>query len=342
MKADSYIDFRSDTVTKPCKKMLETISLEGIGDDVFGDDEITRNLEKKAANIFGFEKALFVPSGTAGNLISLMAHCQRGDEYLVGESAHMYRFEGGNGAMIGGVQPQPVPFNKFGTIDFELLKSYIKPDDPHFSNTKLLCLENTFNGYPLPSSFINEAVSFAKSNDLLIHMDGARIFNAMVKEKVDSKEYLEGFNSIMFCLSKGLGAPIGSMICGTNEFVFKARRLRKALGGGMRQTGIVASQGIYALDHNIERLKEDHDLTRYMAENLVAKVNGIKIDLDYVKTNMIFMTHNKNDSEEFSNKLKERGILIVPGNPIRLVIHKGISKNLVDETVKAISEYFSA
>ena len=242
------IDLRSDTVTRPTEKMRKIMAGAEVGDDVYGDDPTVNRLEKRAAEMTGFEDAIFATSGTQANLIGIMSHCQRGDEYIVGQLAHTYRYEAGGAAVLGSIQPQPLEFEKDSTLDLKKVEEKIKADDFHFARTRLLCLENTQGGKALPLDYLQKASSFAKSKNLKLHLDGARLFNAVVKQNVEVTEITGCFDSVSICLSKGLGAPVGSLLCGSVEFISEARKWRKMVGGGMRQTGIVAAAGLYALE----------------------------------------------------------------------------------------------
>jgi threonine aldolase len=253
------IDLRSDTVTKPTKQMREAMANAEVGDDVYGDDPTVNYLESFAADMLGTEASIFAPSGTQTNLMALLSHCQRGDEYIVGAMAHTYWYEAGGAAVLGSIQPQTIEFENNGTLALDKVEKVIKPNDVHFARTKLFCLENTKSGQIIPLDYLRDAEVCARKNKLKLHLDGARIFNASVGLNVDVKEISKHFDSISICLSKGLGAPVGSLLCGNKEFVNEARKWRKMLGGGMRQAGILAAAGIYALKNNIERLAEDHE-----------------------------------------------------------------------------------
>src|SRR4051812_43393562 len=252
------VDLRSDTVTRPSAAMRAAMAGAEVGDDVFGDDPTVIALQAKAAQMLGVEAALFFPSGTQSNLAALMSHCQRGDEYLVGQEAHTYRYEAGGGAVLASVQPQPIANRPDGTMDLVDLEAAIKPDDPHFARTRLLALENTLGGKVIARQWQADALALAKRRGLATHLDGARIFNAAVRRGAPASELCSGFDSVSACLSKGLGAPAGSVLAGKREFIGRAVRARKILGGGMRQAGIVAAAGLYALEHNVERLADDH------------------------------------------------------------------------------------
>jgi threonine aldolase len=309
-----------------------------VGDDVYGEDPTVNQLEALAAGMLGTEAALFCASGTQSNLLALLAHCERGDEYIVGQYAHTFRYEGGGAAVLGSIQPQPLDFEEDGTLDLERVSRFIKPDDPHYARTKLLCLENTHMGKVLPLSYLKEAREFADGKGLLMHLDGARVFNAAVKQGVDVREITRYFDTISCCLSKGLGAPVGSVLCGPKARIKKARRWRKLLGGGMRQAGILAAAGIYALTHNIERLKEDHENALALAEGL-ASINGLEIDPMSVQTNILF-ADIKADMNRLCGFLKEKGIIIDTANHLRLVTHLDISAKDVDYTIESFRQFF--
>ncbi|MCG8435344.1 MAG: low-specificity L-threonine aldolase, partial [Gammaproteobacteria bacterium] len=252
-----HIDLRSDTVTLPTQAMRDAMHAADVGDDVYGEDPSVNALEARMAHMAGFESALFLPSGTQSNLVALLSHCRRGDEYIVGQHAHTYRFEGGGAAVFGGIQPQPLDFEADGTLHLDKVAAAIKPDDNHFARTRLLCLENTVNGKILPLSYMQAAAEFARAHNLKLHLDGARIFNAAVALGFNLRDITQHCDSVSICLSKGLGAPVGSVLCGDRAFIEQARRWRKVAGGGMRQAGVLAAACIYALDNNVERLAED-------------------------------------------------------------------------------------
>ncbi|MDD4206100.1 MAG: low-specificity L-threonine aldolase, partial [Candidatus Delongbacteria bacterium] len=314
------IDLRSDTVTRPSEAMRKAMYEAEVGDDVYGDDPTVNRLEELGAQMLGTDAAIFATSGTQANLLALLCHCERGDEYIVGQDAHTYKYEGGGGAVLGSIQPQPVEADELGRLDFEQVKKRIKPDDFHFAKTKLLCLENTYGGRILPLDYIKEASQFAKKHELKLHLDGARVFNAAVKHGIDVKEITKHFDSIQICLSKGLGAPVGSLLCSTKEVINKARRWRKMLGGGMRQAGVIAAGGIYALENNVQRLSKDHQKAQILAKGL-SKINGIKLDINSVETNMVFIELTKNVEKDIEKFLRDRGILITGHKNIRLVTH---------------------
>lgn len=332
------IDFRSDTVTQPSKAMRQAIANAPVGDDVYSDDPTVNDLELWAAKRHGFEAALFCSSGTQANLLALMAHCERGDEYLCGQQAHNYQFEGGGAAVLGSIQPQPIENEKDGTLCFKKLAAAIKPDDAHFARTKLLSIENTINGKILPLSYLKQAREFVDQHELKLHLDGARVYNAAVALGVDITEISKHFDSMTICLSKGLGAPVGSLVLGDASLIKKARRWRKVLGGGMRQAGILAAAGKIALTENIERLADDHANTKYLAQQLT-EVDGFKVNIDHVTTNMLFAKVDKNiDQAQLVAALKEQGILISAGNPMRLVTHLDISREDIDKFIAALKK----
>ncbi len=333
------IDLRSDTVTRPSEAMRKVMYKAEVGDDVYGDDPTVNRLEALGAEMLGTESAIFASSGTQANLLALLAHCERGDEYIVGQHAHTYKYEGGGAAVLGSIQPQPLEADELGRLDLKKVKEYIKDDDDfHYAKTRLLCLENTYGGRVLPLDYIKEASAFAKKNKLKLHLDGARVFNAAVKLMIDVKEITKHFDSVQICLSKGLGAPVGSLLCSTKKTISKARRWRKVLGGGMRQAGVIAAGGIYALEHNVQRLAEDHDKAQMLAEGL-SKIDGIKLNLNSVETNMVFIELTKNVKNDIEKFLKERGILITGHKNIRLVTHLDISNKDIDKVIKAFSEF---
>ncbi len=320
------MDFRSDTVTKPTEAMRKAMAEAIVGDDVYGDDPTVNDLEQWAAERHGFEAALFTTSGTQANLLGLMAHCERGDEYLCGQQAHNYKFEAGGAAVLGSIQPQPIENNPDGTIDFAKLKAAIKPDDCHFARTKLLSLENTINGKVLPLSYLAQAREFVDANGLSLHLDGARVYNAAVALDIDVKEIAQYFDSMTICLSKGLAAPIGSLLLGNREFIAKARRIRKMVGGGMRQAGILAAAGKLALTEQVEQLKLDHSNAKLLA-NQLAELPGFSVNPEFVQTNIVFAKLDASvDIHAIAEKLQQHGITISAGNPVRFVTHKDISQ----------------
>lgn len=308
-----------------------------VGDDVFGDDPTVLRLQELAADMVGMESALFVPSGTQSNLLGLMSHCQRGDEYIVGQTAHTYRYEGGGAAVLGSIQPQPLPFQDDGTLSLGMVEEYIKPDDCHFARTKLLCLENTTSGKVLPLSYLEDARHFVDKHGLALHLDGARVFNAAVALGVDVQEITQHFDTVSVCLSKGLGAPIGSVLCGPREFIAEAHKWRKMVGGGMRQVGIIAAAGIFALQNNVERLAEDHRRAADLADGLRA-IPGF--DVYSVDTNMVMLCVSPAHHANLQAFAEEQGVLLRVGYFTRLVTHKDVSDSDIEHTIQVFSNYF--
>ena len=324
------MDFRSDTVTKPTQAMREAMYNAAVGDDVYGDDPTVNELEAFAAELAGFEAALFTTSGTQANLLGLMAHCDRGDEYLCGQQAHNYKYEAGGAAVLGSIQPQPIENNPDGTLPFDKLEAAVKPDDSHFARTRLLSLENTINGKVLPLSYLSDARDFVNKHGLKLQLDGARVFNAAAALDVPVKEISQYFDSMTICLSKGLCAPIGSLLLGDKAFIAKARRLRKMVGGGMRQAGILAAAGKLALTDQTEQLKVDHTNAQLLAQGL-AKLPGFTANPNHVQTNIVFAKLDaKIDIHAIAEKLKQKGITISPANPIRFVTHNDITEEDVN------------
>jgi threonine aldolase len=332
-----YIDLRSDTVTRPTDAMRQAMATAEVGDDVYGEDPTVNRLQELAAGMLGTEAALFVASGTQSNLLAIMAHCQRGDEYIAGQSAHCYRFEGGGAAVLGSVQPQPLEFEKDGTLDLDKVALAIKPDDPHFARSRLLCLENTQDGRVLPLDYLNKARSFSREKKLALHLDGARLANAAVSLDVPLKEISRHFDSVSLCLSKGLGAPVGSVLCGSRELIASARRWRKMLGGGMRQAGIIAAAGIIALEEGMERLAEDHANARRLAEGLAEL--GLPVDPATVQTNMVFLHLPQEECAELTLCLRVRNILVSGRGCLRLVTHRDVSAEDIETVIAACGEF---
>jgi threonine aldolase len=311
-----------------------------VGDDVYGEDPTVNRLQSLAAEMLGTEAALFATSGTQSNLLGVMSQCERGDEYIVGQRAHTYRFEGGGAAVLGSIQPQPIDFQEDGTLDLSEVARNVKPNDFHFAKTRLLCLENTQEGKVLPLDYLARASALAKQNGLSIHLDGARVFNAAVKLRVPVHEISRHFNTISFCLSKGLGAPAGSVLCGPRDVIDKARRWRKVLGGGMRQAGILAAAGIHALTHHVDRLAQDHDSATALAKGL-SQVTELRLDPSKVQTNMVFFTLEPSRFKALQSYLKERGILVSGREKVRLVTHLDVSAEDVGAVIGAFKDYFS-
>ena len=331
------IDLRSDTMTKPVAKMKQAMFAAQLGDDVYGEDPTVNMLEKKAVSLLGKEDAIFCSSGTQSNLIALMAHCDRGDEYIVGQDAHTYKYEAGGAAVLGSIQPQPLSFDADGTLNLDTVRRAIKPDDNHFAKTKLLCLENTIGGKVLPLNYLNQAKDLVDEYQLSFHLDGARLFNAVVSQGVDVKQITTVFDSISICLSKGLGAPIGSVLVASSEIIAKARRIRKMLGGGMRQAGMLAAAGIYALDNHLHRLDDDHNNAQLLAQGLSA-IEGITVH-GCPQTNMLFLSAQR--QPQLINFLADKNIIISHGNVIRLVTHLDINSTDIVKVVTAVEEFYN-
>ena len=311
---EGIVDLRSDTVTRPTAAMRAAMAAAPVGDDVFGDDPSVNALQQRVAALLGFEAALFMPSGTQSNLCALLAHCGRGDEYLVGQHAHTYRYEGGGAAVLGGIQPQPLPNQADGSLLLADLAAALKPDDPHCARTRLLCLENTWNGQVLPLPYIEQATAWARAQGLATHLDGARLFNAVVASGVPIDRIAGHFDSVSLCFSKGLGAPVGSMLCGSRALMRGALRARKMLGGGLRQAGLLAAAADHALDHHIERLAEDHLLARRLADGLAAL--GLKVRAP--QTNIVFVD---DAPPGLTEHLKAHGVWVTGLVGLRFVTH---------------------
>jgi threonine aldolase len=331
------IDLRSDTVTKPTPGMREAMARAEVGDDVYGDDPSVNHLEESLAARAGFEKGLFLPSGTQSNLVALMSHCARGEEYLVGQEAHTYRYEGGGAAVLGSIQPQPLQNSPDGTIDIELLRSAIKPDDCHFAITRLIALENTIGGKVLPPAYVDAVAQLAREHGLGMHLDGARAFNAAIASACPISEICAPYDSVSLCLSKGLGTPAGSVLCGSTAFIERARRWRKMLGGGMRQAGVLAAAGLYALEHHIERLADDHANAKRLADGLRA-IPGFKVTAAH--TNMVFIDIGAANADEFKSFLKQHGVICTTYQKMRLVTHLGIDQTSIDRVIAVFGEFF--
>ncbi|MFG2949524.1 low-specificity L-threonine aldolase [Streptomyces adustus] len=335
------IDLRSDTVTRPGEAMRRAMAEAEVGDDVFGDDPTVNALQERIAGLLGFEAALFVSSGTQSNLCALLTHCGRGDEYIAGQLAHMYRWEGGGAAVLGGIQPQPLPHRADGTLDPLDIAAAVKPDDPHFARTRLLCLENTIGGRAVPMDYLKTATQLARDHRLATHLDGARLFNAAVAADGDPYEQARliagHFDSVSVCFSKGLGAPVGSALVGSREFVAEARRWRKVLGGGMRQAGVLAAAALYALDHHVTRLADDHAHAALFAEGL-RDVQGLTVEPS--GTNMVFARSAPGlDADELRDRLARRGLLCAgyPGQ-LRFVFHLDVTRADAEQAVRIVRE----
>lgn len=334
------IDLRSDTFTQPTKAMRSAMADARVGDDVFGEDPSLNDLEAMAAQKTGKEAAIFVPSGTMGNLISILAHCNRGDEVILGDRSHIFLNEVGGLSALGGIHPHIIPNKDDGTLALDAIEKAVRHTDIHYPPTRLICLENTHNycqGAPLTPEYMHEVAGLAQKHSLSIHLDGARIFNAAVALNVKVASLVQHVDSVMFCLSKGLSAPVGSLVCGTKQFILKVRKLRKMVGGGMRQAGHLAAAGQVALENQVEPLIKDHQLARQLAEGL-ADITGLELNLKQVKTNIIFfnLNHHKIDPEAFLCHLEsaEIKILMIDPGVFRAVLHREVSK---DQVVKVLA-----
>jgi threonine aldolase len=337
----TIIDLRSDTVTRPTEAMRAAMARSEVGDDVFGDDPAVNALQERVADVLGFPAALFVSSGTQSNLCALLSHCGRGDEYIAGQLAHLYRWEGGGAAVLGGIQPQPLPHRADGTLDPADIEAAVKPDDPHFARTRLLCLENTFGGRVIAPEYLESATALARTLGLATHLDGARLFNAAVAgggdPYVGARRIAEHFDSVSVCFSKGLGAPVGSVLLGSEEFVGRARRWRKALGGGMRQAGVLAAAAVYALEHHVERLAEDHANAAVFAGEL-ADVPGLVVG--GALTNMVFAVPVPGAApDDLAERLAECGVLCTGGrSQLRFVFHLDVSRAKAQHAARVVRE----
>ncbi|WP_048438398.1 low-specificity L-threonine aldolase [Caenimonas sp. SL110] len=341
------IDLRSDTVTRPTPGMSAAMAAAPLGDDVFGDDPSVNALQEKIAGMLGFEDALFVPTGTQSNLCAILAHCQRGDEYIVGQMQHCYRWEAGGGAVFGSVQPQPINHQTDGTLALEDIEAAVKPDDPHFARTRMLALENTLGGKLLPFDYVEKATALALDKGLTRHLDGARLFNAATAQaaksggdvRAEARRIAQCFDSVSVCFSKGLGAPVGSALCGSREFIGRARRVRKMAGGGMRQAGVLAAAATYALDHHIDRLREDHELAGQLARGL-AGIEGVIVEQP--QTNMLFIDlvgQAREKSKGLIDHLGAQGIQAMGLYRLRFVTHLDVDAQGVARAVTAIRQF---
>jgi threonine aldolase len=345
---NKLIDLRSDTVTQPTAAMRAAMQAAPLGDDVFGDDPSVNALQQQIAAMLGFEAALFVPTGTQSNLCAILSHCQRGDEYIVGQQAHCYRWEGGGAAVFGSVQPQPLNHQADGTLALGDIEAAIKPDDAHFARSRLLALENTLGGKLLPFDYLRRATQLAASKGLSRHLDGARLFNAAVAQaaltggdaRTEARRIAQCFDSVSVCFSKGLGAPVGSALCGSRDFIARAHRIRKMAGGGMRQSGFLAAAALHALDHHIDRLADDHALAQRLAEGL-AGIDGLQVEAP--QTNIVFVDLSgavKAHSANLLKHLADQGIQATGLYRLRFVTHLDVDAAGVDRAVAAIREFF--
>ena len=343
------IDLRSDTVTLPSDKMREAITGAKLGDDVFGEDPTINELEAKAAKIMGKEQGLLVPSGTMGNLVSILVHCQRGTEIILGDKSHTFMYEAGGISAFGGIHSRQLKNQVDGTISIEDIHTAIRMDNVHFPKTAAITLENTHNlcnGVPLLSEYIHEVAQIAHNNNMKLHIDGARIFNASAAQDLDVDKLVIDADSVTFCLSKGLSAPVGSVVCGSGEFIYEARRIRKALGGGMRQAGIIAAAGIVSLDNMLDQIKEDHQNAKQLVEG-INQIEGLSIDHENIKTNILYFDIEKGKprcdelSQQTQNidiypfEIQLDNIRFFESQPsrFRLVTHYGITGDEIEKTL---------
>lgn len=345
----NVVDLRSDTVTQPTPAMRAAMLAAPLGDDVFADDPSVNALQEKIAALLGFEAALFMPTGTQSNLCAIMAHCQRGDEYIVGQMAHTYRWEGGGAAVLGSVQPQPLAHQPDGSLLLADIEAAIKPDDAHFARSRLLTLENTIGGKLLPFDYVQAATELAQDKGLSRHLDGARLFNAATTQAAqtgadvfhEAKRIAQCFDSVSVCFSKGLGAPVGSALCGSRELIARAHRVRKMAGGGMRQAGMLAAAASYALDHHVLRLADDHALARRMAAGL-AGIEGLVVEAP--QSNIVFVDlvgAARTQSAALLESLAKQGIRATGLYRLRFVTHLDVDATGVDRAVAAIRQFFT-
>ena len=340
--SNRLIDLRSDTVTRPSAGMREAMANAEVGDDVFGDDPTVHALEEYAADMLGKEAGLFVSSGTQSNLTSLLTHCGRGDEYIGGVGYHIPKYEAGGAAVLGGISPRHLPLNEKGGLNAADVEAAIQPDDPHFAVSRLVCVENTHNGMVMDQEEIERTAEVARANGLKLHVDGARLMNAAVKSGRPAKELVDCADTVSLCLSKGLGAPVGSVLTGPKDFIHQARRPRKLLGGGLRQAGVLAACGLYALQHNIERLEEDHDNAASLAKRL-NEIPGIEFDIDKVHTNMLWIDVAGEGQGSLSEHMMARGMIVTepsgPNKTTRLVTHLDFESGDVDAVVDGFASW---
>lgn len=339
------VDLRSDTVTQPTPAMRAAMAAAPVGDDVFGDDPTVNALQARIAALTGKEAALFMPSGTQSNLCGILAHCGRGDEYIVGQLAHTYRYEAGGAAVFGSVQPQPLTQDAHGRMALAEIAAAIKPDDLHFARTRLLCLENTWNGHVMPDDYLRAATALAHEKGLRTHLDGARVFNAAVASAAPGqgaferlREIADHFDSLSVCFSKGLGAPVGSALCGSRELIERARRVRKMAGGGLRQAGMLAACALHALDHHVERLAQDHANARHLAAGL-ADIHGLSVRS--AQTNIVFVDVADGRGPALLDFLKAHGVLATGLIGLRFVTHLDVDRAGVDHAIATVRRFFA-
>jgi threonine aldolase len=339
----TIVDLRSDTVTRPTPGMRQAMLHAEVGDDVFGDDPTVNALQERIAAMTGKEAALYLPTGTQSNLCGLLAHCQRGEEYIVGQLAHTYRYEGGGAAVLGSIQPQPLLMDAQGRMALGDIAAAIKPDDAHFARTRLLCLENTWNGNVMPHEYLTSAAALARAQGLSVHLDGARVFNAAVANAGEGGDALAAlrqmtdvFDSVSVCFSKGLGAPMGSALCGSKEMIGRAHRVRKMTGGGLRQAGVVAAAALYALDHHVDRLRQDHA----MAQRLAAGLQDLPgLSVRSAQTNIVFLDVSEGRGPALLAHLKAAGVLATGMLGLRFVTHLDVDAEAIDRAITAIRDF---
>jgi threonine aldolase len=338
---NAVVDLRSDTVTRPTPAMREAMAHATLGDDVFGDDPSVNALQEQIAALLGKEAALFMPSGTQSNLCAIMSHCGRGDEYIVGQGAHCYRYEAGGAAVLGSVQPQPLPHQPDGSLALADIEAAIKPDDEHFARSRLLALENTFGGKVLPMAYLADATALARSRGLATHLDGARLFNAAVAlggdARARARSIADHFDSVSVCFSKGLGAPVGSALVGSKELIARAHRWRKMLGGGLRQAGVLASAASFALQHHIDRLADDHALAARLAEGL-GGIDGL--DVVPPQSNIVFATARGGRGPALLAHLQAQGVLATGLIGLRFVTHLDVDRAGIERAITAVRGFF--
>jgi threonine aldolase len=340
------VDLRSDTVTQPTAAMRDAMLSAPLGDDVFGDDPTVNALQQRIAELLGKEAALFVPSGTQSNLVAIMTHCGRGDEYLVGQMAHTYRWEAGGAAVLGSVQPQPIEHQPDGSLRLADIDAAIKPDDAHFARSRLLALENTIGGKVLSMSYMADAAALAHKRGLAAHLDGARFFNAAIElargtgtdAKAQARAIAQHFDSVSVCFSKGLGAPVGSALVGSKEFIARAHRWRKMLGGGMRQAGVLAAAALHAIEHHVDRLADDHALAKRLAAGL-AGLPGLTVEAP--QTNIVFADLAGDRAATLMPFLKSRGVLATGLYKLRFVTHLDVDDSGVERAIAAVREHLA-
>jgi threonine aldolase len=336
--SNDLVDLRSDTVTRPSEAMRKAMYSAEVGDDVFGDDPTVNRLQAVAAERLGFADALFCPSATQANLVALMTHCQRGEEAILGSHSHSYAYEAGGAAVAGGIHSHVIENAEDGTLPFAAIEAAVKPDDVHFPRTRLLALENTYSGRVLALGYCAQATAIAQRHGLSRHLDGSRLFNAATALQVPPNQVCKNFDSTTICLSKGLGAPIGALLLGPRDFITRARRARKMLGGGLRQVGVLAAAGLYGLANNVERLREDHANAERLARGL-AEVSALRISGPH--TNMVFLEFAPLHTAPLAEFLKQRGVLVLARNPMRLVTHLDVGTAGVDRAIAAFKQYFA-